>query len=262
MKSRVVIITGASEGIGKALAIALAREGAHVVVAARKREALEEVAAACGEALVVPTDVADEAACRKLIDAAVERFGGIDVLVNNAGISMNGRFDAVASLDVFERLMRVNYLGAVYCTYHALPHLKAKKGLIVGISSLQGKTGFPLSTGYAGSKHAMQGFFDSLRIELEGSGVDVTMVSPGPVHTDIHARKLGADGKVASLGKDFSNKPQMSVEECVEQIARAIRSRRRELVMTTGGKLAVWLRPFFPRFVDAQVARRVKEFYD
>src|SRR5262245_16736074 len=140
MKSRVVIVTGASEGVGRGLAIALAREGAHVVIAARKREALEEVAAACGEALVVPTDVADEAACRGLVEQTVAKFGRIDVLVNNAGISMTVRFDEVQTLDMFERLMRVNYLGAVYCTFHALPHLKASQGLVVGISSLQGKT--------------------------------------------------------------------------------------------------------------------------
>jgi short-subunit dehydrogenase len=261
MKSRVVVITGASEGIGRGLAIALAKEGAHVVIAARKREALEEVAAACGEAMVVPTDVGDEAACRRLIDATVEKLGGIDVLVNNAGIAMNVRFDELTTLDMFERIMRVNYLGSVYCTYHALPHLKARKGLIVGVSSLQGKTGFPLSTGYAASKHAMQGFFDSLRIELEGSGVDVTLVSPGPVDTGIHARKIGGDGRIIDAGGDYGRR-SMSLERCVELIVDAIRDRRRELIMTAGGKLAVWLKPFAPRFVDSQVAREVKRFYD
>jgi NAD(P)-dependent dehydrogenase (short-subunit alcohol dehydrogenase family) len=266
MQHEIVVITGASEGIGRALAVALARAGARVVVAARKREAIEEVAAACrqagGDALAVPTDVADETACRQLVQAAVERFGGIDMLVNNAGISMSGRFDEFENTEGFERLMRVNYLGTVYCTFHALPHLRASKGLIVGVSSLQGKTGFPLSTGYAASKHAVQGFLDSLRIELAESGVDVLVVSPGPVDTDIHARKLGRDGRPMHTGKDFSAKKQMSVEQCVEQMMRAMRGRKRELVMTTGGKLAVWLKPFAPRFVDAQIDRAVKKFYD
>ena len=148
------------------------------MLAARDPQRLEDAAAACralgAEVLVVPTDVAEEGACRALIERAVERFGGIDALVNNAGITMWTRFDAVKDFAAFEHIMRVNYLSGVYPTAAALPHLKKSRGLIVAVASMAGLTGVPERTGYAASKHAQIGFFDSLRIELSGSGVDVT----------------------------------------------------------------------------------------
>ena len=196
---KVIVITGASEGIGRALACELSPDGPWLVLAARDAQRLDEAAAACqalgAEVLAVPTDVADETACRALIERAVERFGGIDVLVNNAGITMWSRFDAVADLTAFERLMRVNYLSCVYLTAAALAHLKKSRGLIVAVASLAGLTGVPERTGYAASKHAMIGFFDSLRIELAGSGVDVTVIAPDFVVSQIHRRALGADGQ-------------------------------------------------------------------
>jgi short-subunit dehydrogenase len=233
------------------------------VLAARNEERLAEAVSDCealgAAALAVPTDVAKEGDCRTLIELAVSRFGGIDILVNNAGISMSARFDCVEDLAIFERLMRVNYLGTVYCTYHALPHLKRSRGLIVGVSSLQGKLGFPLSSGYAASKHAMQGFLDSLRIELR-SEVDVLVVSPGPVDTRIHGHKLSGSGQMETSTQDFGAR-SMPVERAAAQISDAILHRRRELVMTWGGKAAVWLRPFLPGFVDRQVANAVTRFY-
>jgi NAD(P)-dependent dehydrogenase (short-subunit alcohol dehydrogenase family) len=266
MRDFVFVITGASEGIGAELAHLASRAGAKVVVAARRIEKLQEVVARCeaagGQALAVQADVGEESACQALIARAVERFGRLDVLVNNAGISMSAPFSEVKDLGMFERLMRVNYLSAVYCTYHALPHLERQKGIVVGVSSLQGKTGFPFSSGYCASKYAMQGFFDALRIELRPKGVAVLVASPGPVDTQIHNRKLGPDGALAHHGKDFSGKKQMTPVRCAELILGAIRARRRELVMTMPGKLAVWLRPFLPAFVDSQVERGVKEFYD
>ncbi len=265
MHGKRIVLTGASEGIGHGLALALAREGARVVIAARNADKLQAVVDACaqlpGEVFAVPTDVGDQAACQHLIETASTHLGGLDILINNAGISMSTRFDELEDLAIFERLMRVNYLGTVYCTYYALPLLRATRGLIVGVSSLQGKTGFPRSTGYAGSKHAVQGFLDSLRLEIETQGVAVLVVSPGPVDTKIHARKLDKHGVHSDSGQDFSDKKQMSVEECSRQIIQAMRRRKRELVMTAGGKLAVWLKPFVPRFVDRQIARAVENFY-
>lgn len=265
MNGKMVIVTGASQGVGRALARTLAQRGCRLALAARSPGKLDEVVGECqeigAEAIAVPTDVADEEACRGLVNTTLAHYGAIDGLVNNAGISMTSRFDALESLRVLERLMRVNYLGAAYCTFHALPHLKQSSGIVVAVSSLQGKTGFPDATGYAASKHAMQGFFDSLRIELEDSGVAVLVVSPGPVSTEIHARKLGADGTMADSGKDFSKKKQMSPDVCAKQIVDAMQARKRELVMTSGGKLVVALKPFVPRFVDKQVARAVAEFY-
>ncbi len=193
--NKTIVITGASAGIGRSLSISLAQQGANLVLAARNQEALAETLATYtkqgGKAIAVPTDVAQPEACQQLIENAIAAFGQIDVLVNNAGISMLTRFDEVTDLSIFEQVMRVNYLGAVYCSYYALPYLKANRGLLVAISSLCGKTAVPTRTGYVASKHAMQGFFDTLRIELRRSGVDVLVVSPGFVATDIRQRALG-----------------------------------------------------------------------
>jgi short-subunit dehydrogenase len=189
----------------------------------------------------------------------VEAFGGIDVLVNNAGVSMWARFDEVTDLSLFERLMRVNYLSAVYCTYYALPHIKACKGLLVAISSLTGKTGVPTRTAYAASKHAMQGFFDSLRVELLGTGVDVLVVSPGFVATPIRSRAVGADGKPVQQSKRDETRDTMDVHTCVAQIARAIGRRDRELVMTARGKVGMFLKLVAPGLVDRIALKAMRE---
>jgi short-subunit dehydrogenase len=182
-----IVLTGASSGIGRALALALAAQRPRLALAARDTEMLADVADECramgAEAVVVPTDVSDPAAAAFLIETAASAFGGIDVLVNNAGISMMARFDEVTDLTLFETLMRVNYLGCVYLSHHALPHPKASRGQIVAMASLAGLTGVPTRTGYAASKHAVIGFYDSLRVELEGTDVRLTLVAPGPVET-------------------------------------------------------------------------------
>jgi short-subunit dehydrogenase len=264
MKDQTAIITGASEGIGRELALTLAARGANLVLAARNQEKLNAVARTCesagASALAVTTDVADPEACRRIVDAAVARFGGIDILVNNAGISMYSPFDKVVDLSLFDQVMKVNYLGAVYCTHFALPHLQARKGLIVAISSLQGKTGFPGYSAYCASKHAMQGFFDSLRIELRGSGVDVLVVSPGAVATNIHTKRLGTERKPGSDTPTRKGRGLMDVEECARQILRAMERRRRELVMTRQARLLQWVKLLAPGFVDGLVAKAVRRF--
>jgi NAD(P)-dependent dehydrogenase (short-subunit alcohol dehydrogenase family) len=143
----------------------------------------------------VKADVAAERDCQAMVSGAVLAFGGIDVLVNNAGMTMWARFEDIQDLSILERIMRVNYMGAVYCTRHSLPYLRASKGVLVGVSSLAGRTGVPTRTGYSASKHAMTGFFDSLRIELADSGVAVTMIYPGFVSTGIRENATGPDGK-------------------------------------------------------------------
>jgi NAD(P)-dependent dehydrogenase (short-subunit alcohol dehydrogenase family) len=262
MKGKSIVITGASDGIGRALAITLASKGACLTLAARNREGLDRAVQACkdagGQALAVPTDVTEPAACQALVEQAVKWAGGIDAFVNNAGISFRARLEEVSDLAVFEQVMRVNYLGAVYCTRAALPHLRGRRGLLVAVSSLQGLTGFPGYSGYAASKHAMQGFFDSIRIELRGSGVDVLVVSPGPVATDIGRRGLGPDGSPRMEESRADN--SMSVEECARQIARAMARRQRELVMTAQGKLMLWLKMFAPGLVDGVVDKAVRRF--
>ena len=258
--NKTFVITGASAGIGQQLAIQLAQQGANLVLAARNQAALETTADACikagGKALAVPTDVTEKEACRYLIESAVNTFGAIAGLVNNAGISMKAPFDQVTDLSIFEKIMQVNYLGAVYCTHYALSYLKESQGLLVAISSLCGKTGIPTRSGYVASKHAMQGFFDTLRIELRGTGVDVLVVSPGFVATDIRYHVLGANGNL--IDASLQDEQQfMSVEECVNQIVGAMQKRRRELVMTPKGRFGVWLKLIAPDLLDRIAARGV-----
>src|SRR5579864_1129325 len=170
-----IVVTGASQGIGKAVSLELAGRGARLTLAARDAAALDQVAAACrergGEAQSVPTDVSQPADCERLVRQAVAAWGPLDALINNACIDMITRFEDVVDLQLFERLMRVNYLGYVYPTYYALPELKRTRGRLVAVSSLAAMTGVPTRPGYAASKHAIFGFFDSLRIEEAEDGV-------------------------------------------------------------------------------------------
>lgn len=257
-----MVVTGASSGIGEALCLAYAARGWNVVVAARDLARITEVATACekagGRALAVQTDVTDPEQCKRLVERAVAAFGGIDVLVNNAGISMWARFDEITDLTIFERIMKVNYLGSVYCTHHALPHVRARRGLIVAISSLTGKTGVPTRTAYAASKHAMQGFFDSLRVELMGSGVDVLVASPGFVRTGIRDRVLGPDGKPTGKSRRDEDKNTMSLEECTRILVKAIDRRERDVVMTRAAKVGQWVKLAAPGLVDRMTQRAVR----
>ncbi len=259
---RSIVVTGASSGIGKALCLALAPQRPRLVLAARDAARLEEVAARCREAgaetLVVPTDVTSEDECRRLVRQAVERFGALDVLVNNAGIGMLARFDEVSDLSVYDRLMKVNYLGCVYPTYHALPHLKKSRGQIVVMASLAGLTGVPTRTGYAATKHAVFGFFDSLRIELEGTGVAVTIVAPYFVLSEIHRRAAGPDGKPLGTTPMQEDKI-MTAERCAALTVRAMEKRQRLLVTNWRGNLARLVRIFAPSIVDRLALKSVRE---
>lgn len=261
MNGNVVIITGASKGIGAELARQLARRGARLALAARDREGLERVAAECAalgaKAEAIVTDVAVEEDCRRLVERTVAAFGRIDTLVNNAGATMWARFEDIHDMAILERIMKVNYLGAVYCTHHALPHLKASRGRLVGVSSLAGRTGVPTRTGYAASKHAMMGFFDSLRIELADAGVTVTMVCPGFVSTGIRENATGPDGKPIQVSP-VKEGEVMSVEDCAAIALKAIEGRRREVVMTARGRIGLFLKLLAPGLVD-RIARRAIE---
>lgn len=260
-QGRRILVTGASSGIGRALSVRLASEGASVVVSARNEAELQITAASCraagGSAWVVPADVTREEECRRLVASTLSSFGGLDILVNNAGLTMLARFDEVKDLSAYEQIMRVDYLGAVHCTHAALPHLKASRGQIVAVSSLSGLVGVPTRTAYVASKHALQGFCDALRVELVASGVSVLVVSPGFIKTDMRRSALGADGQ--PLG--FDPRPErrvMTLERCVELIAGAMARRRRELVMTLPGKLARWIQLLWPGLVDRLAARATR----
>jgi short-subunit dehydrogenase len=262
LAGRRIILTGASEGIGRALALALARAGTRVVLAARDASRLESLARECraagGEAHAVPTDVANAHDCEWLVGESIRLLGGIDTLVNNAGITMWSRFDALKDLEVFERLLEVNYLAPVRLTSLALPHLKQSKGLIVAVSSLAGLTGVPERTAYAGSKHALIGFCDSLRIELAGSGVDVCVVAPDFVVTETHKRAMGPDGQPLGESPMVQSKI-MTAEQCAARIVKAIDRRERLVIMSARGRLGRWLKLLAPGLIDRIAAKAIRE---
>ena len=253
-RDNVVILTGASSGIGRELALQLAAQGAALCLAARNRERLEQVAEECRQrdaraVLAIPTDVAVEQQCETLVQHTVAELGRVDTLINNAGISMWALFDEMESLRPFEEIMQVNYFGSLYCTFYALPFLKKTQGRLVGVASLTGKTGVPTRSGYAASKHAMAGFFDSLRIELANSGVAVTMAYPDFVATEVRQRAFGADGK--ALGESPVREGEiMSAKLCAAQIIAAAAGRRREIIQSRRGRLGQWLKVFAPGLVD------------
>jgi short-subunit dehydrogenase len=259
---KVVLITGASAGIGRALARALAPQQPRLALNARDEVSLAEAARECSalraEVLALPGDVSRREDCARLVAQTVARFGALDILVNNAGITMWSRFDELRDLRVFEQLMAVNYLGAVHTTAAALPHLKRSHGLIVAIASVAGLIGVPERTGYAASKHAVVGFFESLRIELAGSGVDVTLIAPDFVVSEIHRRALGPDG--VPLGSTPMQEARiMSAPECAARIVGAMRRRDRLLITSARGRLARWVQLIAPGWVDALAARAIRE---
>ncbi len=260
LRENAVILTGATSGIGRALALLLAREGAWLALAGRDAARLEAGAAECqaagGRAVAIPTDVRVEAQCRSLAESTVAAYGRIDSLVNNAGISMWARFEDMQTLAPFEDIMRVNYLGAVYCTYYALPELKRHRGRIVAVSSLTGKAGVPTRSGYAASKHAMVGFFDTLRIELAPYGVSVTMAYPDFVATEVRLRAFGADGEPLRQSP-VQEGAIMTAETCARLILDGMLRRRREVVMGLRGQVGQWLKLIAPGVVDRIAARAV-----
>ncbi|MCH4292713.1 SDR family oxidoreductase [Shewanella sp. 3B26] len=252
LMDKVVILTGASEGIGRALARSLARLGCRLVLSARNEARLRTLQLELGSAadvLLVATDVADETQCRSLVDACIDKYGRLDILINNAGMTMWSRFDELEDLQVLEQIMQVNYLGPARLTHYALPHLKQSHGQVVAIASVAGLTGVPTRSGYAASKHAMMGFFDSLRIELADDDVAVTVICPDFVVSQIHKRAL--DGKGNPLGTTPMKEDKiMSAEACAEAMIPAIACRERMLIMSRRGRLGRWVRLLWPSAID------------
>jgi short-subunit dehydrogenase len=247
-----VIVTGASLGIGRHLALQLAEKGAWLVLTARSTDEIERVAGLCrergGKAIAVTTDVSDPSQCKTLIERSIEQYGRIDTLINNAGIGMRARFDELSNLSVMETVMRVNFWGSVYCTHFALQHLRATKGRIVGIISGAGIFAAPGACGYGASKHALVGFFNTLRVELAGSGVNVTLFYPDWVATGISARAPGADGR--PYGKVISHeRGAMAPDTCARLILKTAAKRKRE-AMSLRIKLGRILAPILPGIVD------------
>lgn len=253
-RDQVVIVTGASAGIGKSLALQLATQGAKVTIAARRADRLEQVAEACralgGEVLVVPTDVSEEAQCKTLIEKTIATFGRMDMLINNAGMAASAQLNEFPNLYLFKKTVNINFYGTVYCTYYALPYLKQTRGRIVAVSSLGGKTAIPYNTPYCSSKYALHGFFDSLRMELYESGVSCTVVCPSWVATEFHEAQLNKDGVArGARGRAYYTKTTMTSDQCAKIILDSAEKRHRETLMGLG-LLAVWLKVIAPGFLD------------
>ncbi|QEG40627.1 SDR family oxidoreductase [Roseimaritima ulvae] len=251
----VAVITGASSGIGRELALQAAERGASLVLVSRSAARLAEVADACrqrgGQAIAVPTDVGNPQQCQQMIKQAVKTFGGIDYLINNAGFTMFARFSELPSPELIERMTRVNYLGSVYCTYYALPYLRQRQGRVVAVISGAGRMRGPFSTGYGGSKHAMRGFFESLRVELKPDRVSVTTVYPGFIDTGIYDRIEGADGHpVPGMKEIVPAFAMMSVERCCRKIWTAARKRKRQSVPGLTCRLGIWGDFMFPGLTE------------
>jgi short-subunit dehydrogenase len=258
---KVIAITGASEGIGAELARQAAGKGVWLALAARNLDKLEAVAAECrargAEAFAQRCDVTVESDCRDLIESAVRKYDALDILFNNAGVSGHALLEEVSDFSWYEQMMRVNYFGSLYCTRHALPQLKRRRGQIVAISSLAGLVGVPGRTAYSPSKAAQAMFFEALRLELRNV-VDITIVYPGVVKTDIRLHGYGPDGQPA--GKSgLKDDKAMPVEECARQILAATQARKRRLVMTLQARIGLWLQLLAPGIVDKMVLNAVKK---
>lgn len=252
LKDKTVVVTGASSGIGEALARECAACGARVVLGARSAEKLQrivdEIRARGGQAVCRAVDVTREEECRELIDLAVAEYGGVDVLICNAGLSMRAIFDDV-DLSVLHRLMDVNFWGTVYCAKHALPWLQRARGSLVGISSVAGLHGLPGRTGYSASKYAMTGFLETVRIENLKKGLHVMIACPGFTASNVRFAALTADG--SSQGETPRNEAKMMTPEQVARIVvRGIGKRKRLCLMEAEGRATHFFKKFVPGFLD------------
>jgi len=255
IQGKVVVITGGSDGIGKALVELYLNKGARVATCARNYEKLYQLQSAhTGKPLFIhASDVSKETDCKGFIDAVIKEFGTIDILINNAGVSMRALVQDV-DLDTIRRVMDINFWGTVYCTKFALEHIIKNKGTIVGVSSIAGYRGLPGRSGYSASKYAVNGWLEALRTELLESGTNVMWVCPGFTSSNIRNAALNSKGE--SQGESpMDEGAMMSSEECAVHIANAIQKRKRTLVLTFTGKRAVFMNKFFPALADKLVRK-------
>jgi short-subunit dehydrogenase len=261
MKDKVVIITGSSSGIGLATATYFAEKGAKVMLAARSFDVIQKVAddlnAAGYTAAACKTDVTIEDDCRKLIEMTLEKFGQINVLINNAGISMRAHFKDV-DIQVLRRLFDVNFWGAVYCTKYALPHLVEGHGSVVGVSSVAGFIGLPGRTGYSASKYALHGFLETLRIENLKNGLHVLVICAGFTSSDIRKRALTADGTPQGFTPREEEK-MMTPEQVAHAIYRAVKHRRNYRILTLEGKMTAMVKRIAPRLLEHAAYVKMKK---
>lgn len=254
-KDKVVVVTGGNDGIGKALVSRLLTYGAKVATCGRNHDRLYELQAShpSSPLHVLVADVSVEQECKRFIESTVAVFGKIDLLINNAGISMRGLFKDV-ELSVIKKLMDINFYGTVYCTKFALPHLIASKGTVVGVSSIAGYRGLPGRTGYSASKFAMQGFLECLRTELKDDNVHVMWVCPGFTSSGIRDHALNSEGETQKENPMDEGK-MMTADECSGHLLKAIMKKKRTLVLTFTGKETIFLNKFFPALADKLIHR-------
>jgi short-subunit dehydrogenase len=264
MRDKVVLITGASSGIGKALAFKFGREGARVVISGRQHDLLHSIAdqmkSAGSKVFVVPADVSKESDCKRLVDESVSKYGKIDVLINNAGISMRALLEDV-DLDVIKQVMDVNFWGAVYSSKFALPYILKQKGSIVGISSIAGKKGLPGRCGYSASKFALEGFLETIRTENLKKDLHVLVACPGFTASAIRTKSLSKDGTAQGESPRDESK-MMTADEVADHIYLAVKKRKRDLILTREGKLTVFLNKFFPALMDKIVYKHMAKESD
>jgi short-subunit dehydrogenase len=252
-KDKVVVVTGGTDGIGKALVDALIDMGARVATCGRDHDKLYRLQSEFPSAYLhtMIADVSSENDCRRFIETTIHNFGGIDILINNAGISMRALIKE-SSMEVIQKVMDINFYGTVHCTKHALDSIIERKGTIVGVSSIAGYRGLPGRSGYSASKFAVQGWLESIKTELMGDGVHVMWVCPGFTTSNIRHAALTKDAK-AHGSTPMDETKMMSAEECAQHILKAIRKKKRTLVLTFTGKRTVFLQKFFPKLSDKLV---------
>jgi short-subunit dehydrogenase len=251
--NKVIVVTGGSDGIGKALVETLLSHGSQVVTCGRRLEKFDSLRQqyASGSLHIEHADVSNEADCRRLVEAAINKFGKLDVLINNAGISMRAEF-AETTINTLKQVMDINFWGAVYATKYAMPHLLQSKGVIVGISSIAGYRGLPGRSGYSASKFALQGWLESLRTELLHTGTHVMWVCPGFTASSIRQQALNANADPQGE-TPLDEASLMSAATCAAHILKAIEDKKRTLVLTFTGKRTVWLNKLFPSLADRLV---------
>ena len=259
---KTVVITGASSGLGRQLACDLASRRARCVLFARNKEALAEVGAKCekagGKVITVVGDGTKPEDCERLINEATVRFGSIDIYLSNAGLSMWAPFEEVKDLNIFRRMMEVNYLGAVNGLHFALPHLKQSRGHMVAIASIQSKIGVPYHTGYVASKHALEGFCRALRYDLEGTGVTVLTVHPHWIRgTNLRTNACSADDQPVGDRKLAHTGESISTAECSAAILKAIGNRDTELIVPAKLRFVPWLKLLWPGLLRRKIWSKI-----
>jgi short-subunit dehydrogenase len=249
-KDKVVVVTGGTDGIGKALVDSLLSMGAKVATCGRNHDKLYSLQAEYPSAFLhtMVADVSSENDCRRFIETTIKSFGGIDILINNAGISMRAILKE-ASIEVIKKVMDINFYGTVYCTKYALDSIIERKGTIVGVSSIAGYRGLPGRSGYSASKFAVQGWLEAVKTELMADGVHVMWVCPGFTTSNIRNAALNKDSQSHGETPMDENK-MMTAEKCTEHILKAIRKKKRTLVLTFTGKRTVFMQKFFPKLAD------------